>query len=305
MNPWAFHIGSCALKAFPFYLWSFNIFNTMADRPSDFMIWTGDHVYMLKPWQWRSEESMRTAYLHQRKTPQLRKYMASRPQLAIWDDHDYGPNNSGAEFKNKDTALKVFREMWPQQAAASDKGVYFSFFHKEVQFFMLDGRYFKIPEKQLLGEEQFQWLCKELKASTAPFKIICIGVQVLSDAPYENFRSYPSEFDRFMKYIDENKIEGILFMSGDVHFAEVSKIERKNAYPLYDFTFSPLTSFATNIFAKNSHRLGDTKRDKNNFGEVSFSGDASNRKCTITCFGREGKKFWNYQIDANDLTYPK
>ncbi len=58
MFDWTFQLGSCAMKAFPFYLYSFQIFNTMESRPADFMIWMGDHVYMLKPWQWNSRDNM-------------------------------------------------------------------------------------------------------------------------------------------------------------------------------------------------------------------------------------------------------
>lgn len=303
MDIWSFHIGSCALKAFPFYLWSFQIFSTMEKRPTDFMIWTGDHVYMLKPWQWESENAMRKAYRNQRNSTRLKSYMSSRPQYAIWDDHDFGPNNAGSEFVNKDTALKVFREMWPNQSYASNEGVYHTFIHKEAQFFLTDGRYFKIPDTQLLGEKQLHWLCEELKKSTATFKFVCMGIQAVSDCEFENFRKYPEEYNYFMKFIQENKIEGIVFFSGDVHFSEVSRLERDRAYPLYDFTISPLTSFPINFFTTNTYRIDDTKHNVNNFGEVRFSGSKENRVCTVSCMTRKGEEIWSYSIPAAALKY--
>ena len=305
MDPWSFHIGSCALKAFPFYLWSFQIFSTMESRPSDFMIWTGDHVYMLKPWQWESEDAMRKAYMNQRNSVRLKKYMASRPQYAVWDDHDFGPNNAGSEFANKEMALRVFREMWPNQPYAADEGVYYTFKHKEAQIFMTDGRYFKKEGTQLLGDKQLKWLCEELKKSNASFKIVCMGIQAISDCEFENFRKYPNEYNYFMNFIQENKIEGLLFFSGDVHFAEVSRLDREGAYSLHDFTISPLTSFPINFFTTNNYRIDDSKHNVNNFGEVSFSGPEINRVCTVRCLSRNGQEIWSYSIPSDALKYTK
>ncbi len=306
MFDWTFQLGSCAMKAFPFYLYSFQIFNTMESRPADFMIWMGDHVYMLKPWQWNSREAMVKAYAKQRGNQKLDSFMKSRPQYAIWDDHDYGPNNAGAEFFNKDTALSVFKEMWPNQPQAdSHAGVYFTFKHKEAQFFMLDVRYFKVPDSQLLGEKQLQWLLDELKKSDAKFKFIVSGVQVLCDGGYENFRKYPKEFNQLMTYLSEQKIEGVMFTSGDVHYTEASCVNRKDEYPLYDFTLSPLTSFPINYLSHNYNRMEGTKFNAHNFGEITFSGEESNRCCDIKALNIKGETLWSFRVFENDLKYTK
>ena len=304
MFDWSFQLGSCAMKAFPFYLYSFQIFSTMESRPADFMLWMGDHVYMLKPWQWNSKDAMINAYANQRSQLKLESFMKSRPQYAIWDDHDYGPNNAGAEFFNKKTARLVFKEMWTNQLQANDsEGIYFSFKHKEAEFFMLDVRYFKIADSQLLGDKQMNWLLKELKKSDAKFKFIVSGVQVLCDGGYENFRKYPVEFSQLMNFISENKIEGILFTSGDVHYTEASCVERTNEYPLYDFTMSPLTSFPINYLSTNYNRIEGTKFNTYNFGEISFSGEESNRCCDIKSLNIRGETLWSFRIFENDLKY--
>lgn len=306
MLPWTFQLGSCAMKAFPFYLYSFQIFSTMESRPADFMIWMGDHVYMLKPWQWRSQESMTIAYQNQRKHPKLDSFMKSRPQYAIWDDHDYGPNNAGAEFFNKDTALAVFKDMWPQQPQANDKeGIYFTFSHKEAQFFMLDVRYFKIRDTQLLGDTQMQWLLSELKKSTAKFKFIVSGVQVLCDGGYENMRKYHREYNQLLQFLSDNKIEGVLFASGDVHYTEATCVERENEYTLYDFTFSPLTSFPINYAGQNKNRMEGTKFNRYNFGEILFSGEEHNRCCDIKALSLKGETLWSFRVFEKDLSYSK
>ena len=300
MEPWSFQIGSCAMKIWPFYLWSFQIFNTMESRPADFMLWTGDHLYMLKPWQWTSETEMIKAYDAQRKTKPLANFLKSRPQYAIWDDHDYGPNNAGAEFEHKDTARIVFQKMWPQQPQEG-QGIYFHFEHKEASFFMLDCRYFKVPNNQLLGQEQTKWLCNALESSKSKFNFVVSSIQVHSDGEFESFRSYDQEYNQLLNFISENEISGVIFLSGDVHFSEASRLDRPDDYPLYDFTFSPLTSFPINYFTKNSYQIDDSKKNRQNFGEIRFSGDTSNRICTIRCISRSNKELWSYEIPEDAL----
>ena len=198
----------------------------------------------------------------------------------------------------------VFKEMWPNQPQADEKeGIYFNFKHKEAEFFMLDGRYFKVPDSQLLGEKQMQWLLEKLKTSDAKFKFIVSGVQVLCDGGYENFRKYPAEFEQLMTFLSENKIEGVIFTSGDVHYTEASCVERKNEYPLYDFTLSPLTSFPINYLSHNNNRIEGTKFNNYNFGEISFSGDESNRCCDIKAFNIRGEVQWSFRVFENDLKY--
>jgi len=268
------------------------------------MLWMGDHVYMLNPWQWNSKEAMIRAYQNQRSQTRLASFMRSRPQYAIWDDHDYGPNNAGAEFYNKDTARAVFKDMWPLQPQANpNEGIYFSFTHNEAQFFMLDVRYFKIVDSQLFGKIQMDWLCQELKESKAKFKFIVSGVQILCDGGFENFRKYPAEFSQLMHFISENKIEGIVFNSGDVHYTEASCVERKGEYPLYDFTLSPLTSFPINYAGHNKNRIEGTKFNSLNFGEISFSGEENNRCCDIQSLNIKGEVLWSYRLFENDLKY--
>ncbi|GIW22754.1 MAG: hypothetical protein KatS3mg068_1761 [Candidatus Sericytochromatia bacterium] len=66
------------------------------------------------------------------------------------------------------------------------KVVFTKFEWSDVEFFLLDNRYYKSPnnrvtgEKTLLGKEQINWLIDSLVNSKATFKIIAMGVQVLN-----------------------------------------------------------------------------------------------------------------------------
>jgi alkaline phosphatase D len=93
-----------------------------------------------------------------------------------------------------------------------------------------------------------EWLKNSLLFSTATFKIIAVGSQVLNKlSPYEKLGHFPAEYDELMNFLKDSKINGVLFLTGDRHHSEIIKTERAGTYTLYDITVSPLTS-STTIF---------------------------------------------------------
>lgn len=118
-----------------------------------------------------------------------------------------------------------------------------------VEFFMMDDRYHRAPNdatdpnKDYLGKEQLDWLIDALTSSKAPFKIVMIGGQVISNAAvFENYATFPRERNELLNRLNQEKIEGVIFLSGDRHHTEISKLDRPGAYPLIDITCSPLTA---------------------------------------------------------------
>ena len=106
-----------------------------------------------------------------------------------------------------------------------------------------------------------------------------------------------------MKEIENNKIKGVLFLSGDRHFTELSKLERNGTYPLYDWTVSPLTSGVSESYKedKNTNQVEGSVFAVNNFGMISFSGDKANRQIKLSLFDKEGKELWYKVILKKDL----
>jgi alkaline phosphatase D len=175
---------------------------------------------------------------------------------------------------------------------------------------LLDDRFFKSPndrltgEKTIIGSIQFEWLIDALSSSKAAFKIIVIGGQVLNpSARFENYENYPKEKEKLLSEIEANKIKGVLFLTGDRHFSELSKLNRENTYPLYDWTVSPLTSGVGNSYKDdvNKNRVEGSLFAQNNFGILSFSGNKSNRQLKLTLFDVQGKELWNKVITKKEL----
>lgn len=88
-----------------------------------------------------------------------------------------------------------------------------------------------------------EWLKNSLLYSSATFKIITVGSQVLNPvSPYDKWRDFPAEYQELMDFLKEYKVNGVLFLTGDRHHSEIIKVDRPGTYPLYDITVSPLTS---------------------------------------------------------------
>lgn len=108
----------------------------MKQKQSDFMVWLGDDVYYLGK-DYKSYEGMFDLNIRLRKSfRKYRTFLASQPHYAIWDDHDYGPNDCGKEYSLKDSSLKVFKGMWPNTypEGVQFNGNYFNFRYYDAEF---------------------------------------------------------------------------------------------------------------------------------------------------------------------------
>jgi len=179
----------------------------------------------------------------------------------------------------------------------------------DCQFFMLDDRWFRAPNvdkdstKAFLGDAQINWLIDALTFSKANFKIISSGGQVINDARvFENYAAYPVERRKLIERITAAKISGVMFLSGDRHHAELSKLERPGTYPLYDLTTSPLTAGVHNPGKEpNTLRVDGTLFNGHNFALIKLSGTTKDRVLKINLLDNSGKPVWEKEIKANDL----
>lgn len=325
-----FHLamGSCAYIFDPEYDYKINnsnaypadyrIFQKILDKGPDFMLWLGDNVYLRDEKDWNSRTGFYKQYTTTRSAKEMQPLLGSVANYAIWDNHDYGPSNSNRSFYNKKIAQEVFELFWgnPNYDVIGKGGVAGSFTYYDAQFFLLDNRYFRAPyedtsrDKPLFGEDQINWLIDALRSSSATFKIIAQGGQFLSTSfRPQNYMGYPKEREIFLQRIKEAGIEGVIFLSGDRHHTELTKLEIPGFYPLYDLTVSPLTTNAAN--RERSMNDGNTLRVPNtlvnvwNFSVIDITGTERERKLTITIYDWNGGKLWDYVINAKDLKIKK
>lgn len=305
-------LGSCFFTKEDDSAEDLRIINAIEQKAPDVMLWLGDNVY-LRNGEWNSEAGLHKRYTATRSHPILQPLLGKMHHYAIWDDHDYGPNNHNRSFIYKDKSMKAFENFWanPTYGFPGQQGVTTQFSWGDVDFFLLDNRWFRSANNSVTGDgayfgnEQIRWLIESLKASKAAFKIIANGGQIVNPAKvYENYANYEEERKYLFELLDKEKIEGVLFLSGDRHHTELSKMPRNEAYPLYDLTVSPLTAKTyVDIDEKNEFRVEKTLINQNNFATLTFRGPITDRIVEINVYDKFGKLFWVYKIEAKALTY--
>lgn len=290
---------------------NYEIFKVIHEKRPDFMIWGGDNIY-LRETDWNTRTGFINRYTHTRSLPEMQPLLASTHHYALWDDHDYGPNNSDRGFWNKRLASEMFKLFWANPNYVFDDGsITGTFFWADVQFFILDNRFYKTPEylsepnKAIISDKQIAWLKDALSFSRATFKIILIGGQVLnSHADYETLATCPEERQKLIQAIQESKARGVLFISGDRHHSEISRLENGVKYPLIEFTSSPLTAGVSNIDPekeKNIYRVPNTFLRERSFALFKVSGKNRERKLTVQYINYKGEERVKYEVRAEEL----
>jgi len=259
------------------------IFRAIERMKPDAFLWLGDNVYYgLEGEEWNDPAAMEARWKFQRAMPSLQSLLANTPHYAVWDDHDYGPNDSDSTYPLRDFSLDLFTSYWPNPSAGLEgpDGVFFRFKIGPVEFFMLDVRYDRTPlhvasahPKGILSDAQWKWLEEGLQSSTADFKVIASGMQVLSTYHrFEAWNQYPEERSRLLDFLTEKSIAGAIFLSGDRHIGEALRLEREGTYPLVEFTSSPLAAGIGESLPDGqvSERIPGTLAAKENFGILDF-----------------------------------
>ncbi|NGP77892.1 alkaline phosphatase family protein [Balneolaceae bacterium YR4-1] len=288
------------------------ILDAINAKNPDLMIWMGDNVYYREP-DFYSLSRMDYRYRDARDTPEMQPLLAGAINLATWDDHDYGPNNSNRSYRMREEAVDIFKRYWANPGS-NGGGIYTKYKYNDVEFFLLDDRYFRAPnqvdntDKAYFGEEQMQWLKDGLVSSNAAFKIVINGNQVTNvDNTHESFPMYKEEFGELMDFLAEEKVEGVLFLSGDVHYSQLLKTEREGLYPIYEFTSSPLTAGVYEIADSeenynNPLHVNGTLVTEYNFGMIEVSGPRQKRVLTLKSFDREGNLLWEREVSREELS---
>ncbi|XP_027148041.1 uncharacterized protein LOC113748703 isoform X4 [Coffea eugenioides] len=230
--------GSCANQSAPQPIW-----DAIIDFNPHVFIWLGDNIYgdirrpfrlfgkqrTIGPWKNvprfipSSEHEMQSRYLLAKNSPGYSRLRLNTKVIGTWDDHDYGLNDAGKEFSAKITNQRLLLDFLdePQDSPRRKQaGVYASYTFgprgRQVKVILLDTRYHRDPlfsDGSIVGSLQWEWLAKELKGPATAITIIGSSIQR----------------------------EGVFFISGDVHFGEITRYDCAAGYPLYDITSSGIT----------------------------------------------------------------
>lgn len=192
----------------------------------DFQMFHGDNVYANST----VYNMLWGHHMSQRSVSNFAEVLSRAPTFATWDDHDFGPNDSDGNSIGKEESLRLFKDVWanPSYGLADVPGVFYTYMWGDVQYFVLDNRYYrtkpgKEPYNTQLGVKQREWLLDGLKKSRAPFKVILSGGSIQRGG--EKWAEYEVEFKNIMNFIRDNKIYGVMFQGGDVHIVYFKKYD--------------------------------------------------------------------------------
>jgi alkaline phosphatase D len=247
----------------------------------DLFFWIGDNIYgdTLDP------DILREEYRRQREVWGLQPLIQNTPNLAIWDDHDFGLNNHDRTNPIKDGAYEAFVEYWPNPSYGLPdvKGIFFSYTWGQIEFFVIDDRWYRdpcedpdTPEKTMLGDGQFRWLTERLEASTAVFKVLVSGSGWSTNKGEggDAWSAYLHERNRLFDFIRDHEITGVVLMSGDTHVGELNVIpwSERGGYDLYDMVSSPLAQVTPDSWLERrpERRIWPVYFQGSNFGLVDF-----------------------------------
>ena len=263
------------------------------ENKPDLFIWGGDNIYS----DTADMEKMASDYNKQRSNPDYTKLRESTTVIGTWDDHDYGLNDAGVEWEQKENAQRLFLDFldFPEDDPLRfQKGIYYSRKYSTdkgaVKVILLDTRYYRDSLRKskkknrrydawneneggtVLGDIQWDWLEKELQDESAAFTVIVSSIQFLADEHgWEKWGNHPSEVKKMYKTLKKAKSKNILFVSGDRHLAEFSVTNVPELpYDLVDFTTSGLThTFPDSPKEPNRFRVGKVVKGLN-FGVLHF-----------------------------------
>ena len=262
-------IGSCLDQDFPQPIWQ-----PIEEENLDYFIFLGDNVYGDSIFE--NLYKMKRAYSKQKKL--LPDFLDQTDIFAIWDDHDYGKNDGGSDYKYKKLAENLFLDFWNvpiNDVRRSREGIYFSenkvFFSKKYKLIFLDTRYFRSQLKgkkgsyqknndesaTILGKEQWTWLEKE-SDSNFDYLFIFSSIQIIpEDHGFEKWSNFPNDRTKLLKILEKYKDRTILF-SGDRHR---SGIYKRNG--IVEITSSSMNKPGSSFFETDKYLIGETYPQEN------------------------------------------
>lgn len=273
------------------------IWQAMNAEQADLFVLLGDNVYG----DTQDMAELKAKYAKQWQKPGMQTMLANTPMVGIWDDHDFGKNDAGAEYPHKEASRQImldyFKEPESSLRRTRKDGIYTSYIFGKapmrVQVILPDLRwnrpplnsvdkeaYIKrkvplnmgpyepneAPNASMLGETQWQWLEQELQ-QPADVRVLASSLQLLPEfTGWESWANFPADRQRFLELLDKHQVNNLLVVSGDTHWSEFSQVKRSNNQSLWEMTASGLTEEWKKV-SPNKHRVGESY-SKANYGVI-------------------------------------
>ena len=228
----------------------------------------------------------RTRHNQYKTDPDLQEMHRQHPVIAIWDDHEFAdnawkggaenhqPGSEGRWAKRVDNAVQAYYEWMPIRRVAQDRRKIARSFRigdlaelylleervterdrqaepnlvESTTLFTQDGA-FTDRSRDLIGDQQEDWLIRNLRRSNATWKLVGQGVQfapvrVAQTLEGENVYFNPDQWDgykpartRVLDGIageDANPVDNVVILTGDIHSSWAADLPRQPFGNRYD-----------------------------------------------------------------------
>lgn len=286
------------------------VWQQMAAERADAVLLIGDVPYIDST----QLEKQTTRHREFAAVEEYQQLLRSRPCWWTWDDHDFAANDSDGKAAGKENSRLVYTRYRPQRNYGDGTaGIYTSFRYGPLEVFILDTRWFSETEPSfadparptLLGREQWEWLQRGLRASTAPFKILACGMiwDDKENREKDDWGTYLHERSALEQFLAQERISGVVLCGGDIHASRVLRYKTKNAlgYELVQLIASPIHA---NVIPKLNVYHPDLVRsavEPNVFMLLDADSTVTPARLRATLINRHGARVFTYDLSAADL----
>ncbi len=313
----------------------YRIFRAMARRPVDFFLFNGDTIYAdvrcNRPgvvaggdFVATTLEQFRARHRYNREDPAVQEFLRRTPVYAIWDDHEVRNDFAGTTDPLMPVGRQAFLEYWPVVAGGQDPhrlyrrvrwGRLLELFILDTRQYRSDDRELDGPGKTMLGAAQRAWLLDAVPASSATWKLVVTSIplsvptgraerrdswtdaNVFGLAPESGGTGFVIERDAILDAFRARGVKNLVFLTADVHHAEVIRHQPEPGWAFWEFIAGPLSA-TTGRPRPLDMRLGSRtlfgQGGVYNFGEITLEPAG----LTVRIIDEQGTELFTHTIAA-------
>ncbi len=253
-----------------------SVYTMIEARSPDFFIHMGDFHY--KDIITNDVGLFHDAYEQVLAQPKMASMYESVPAVYMFDDHDFGANNSDGTSPSKPAAQTAYRDCVPHYPMVDSGGTYQTWVYGRVRFVMVDPRSFRNLEAgSMLGSTQLAWLTNIMDTMTEEL-LVFVSVVPWLGTNSEGFGGYTAERQTIAEAITDNGLtDRTLVLHGDVHMVAIDNGGLSQFDPAgiglgpHVACFAPMN--ATNSAGPDNYYIGPDTTTNTMYGMIDITDD--------------------------------
>jgi alkaline phosphatase D len=276
----------------------FNIMDAIRSAEPDFFVHLGDTIYADRGGTASKLEEFWAKYRANRDDAPSRRFFSQTSLYLIWDDHEVR-DNYDQENPLATIGQKAFLDYWPvRRDPAEPSRIYHSVrWGRGLELFLLDNRQYRDrAHGSMLGATQREWLLEKLAASTATFKVVASSVP-LHGGGADRWDGFPEERREIFQWIRRKAIDGVVFISADLHFASVAEIVRHPQ--VKEIVIGPMAAPLNSLGVGYSRKMEFFNNKTFNFGMMTFDPKTSPPRLQLEIRDEANSSLYKTEIPAS------